>query len=156
MLYTQSPHLNEKEIEEFIKTAKIARICSYNKDGTIHAVPVWYYYESGKIIIGTPKASRRAGNIRRNDNVTVLIDEVGPPTRAVIIYGKANIDEENMDQVSHSLFSRYMSEEEAKGYWKGLSELTEWIKVIIDTVHIASFDYSKDKEYLEATKKYIS
>lgn len=156
MSYTQSPHLNEKEIEEFIKTAKIARICSYNKDGTIHAVPVWYYYESGKIIIGTPKASRRAGNIRRNDNVTVLIDEVGPPTRAVIIYGKANIDEENMDQVSHSLFSRYMSEEEAKGYWKGLSELTEWIKVIIDPVHIASFDYSKDKEYLEAIKKYIS
>lgn len=156
MPYTQSPHLNENEIEEFIKTAKIARICSHNKDGTIHAVPVWYNYENGKIIIGTPKASRRTGNIRRNSNVTVLIDEVGPPTRAVIIYGKASIVEENMDQAAHSIFSRYMSEEEAKRYWKGLSELTEWVKVIIEPVHIASFDYSKDKEYLEATKKYIS
>lgn len=156
MSYTQSPHLNENEIKEFIKTAKIARICSHNKDGTIHAVPVWYNYENGKIIIGTPKASRRAGNIRRNSNVTVLIDEVGPPTRAVIIYGKASIDEEIMDQAAHSIFSRYMSEEEVRGYWKGLSELTEWVKVLIEPVHIASFDYSKDKEYLEATKKYIS
>ncbi len=156
MSYTQSPHLNENEIEEFIKTAKIARICSYNKDGTIHAVPVWYNYENGKIIIGTPKASRRVGNLRRNDNVTVLIDEVGPPTRAVIIYGKASIDEENMDQAAHSIFSRYMSEEEARGYWKGLSELTDWIKVIIEPTHIVSFDYSKDSRYLEATKKYIS
>ena len=156
MSYTQSPHLNENEIEEFIKTAKIARICSHNKDGTIHAVPVWYYYENGKIIIGTPKASRRAGNIRRNDNVTVLIDEVGPPTRAVIIYGKASFDEKNMDEATHSIFRRYMSEEEAKGYWKGLSELTEWILVIIEPVHIASFDYSKDKRYLEATQKYTS
>ena len=156
MSYTQSPHLNDNEIEEFIKNGKIARICSHNKNGTIHAVPVWYNYENGKIIIGTPKASRRAGNLRRNDNVTVLIDEVGPPTRAVIIYGKASIYEENMDQAAHSIFSRYMSEEEAKGYWKGLSELTEWVKVIIEPVHIASFDYSKDKKYLEATKKYIS
>jgi len=156
MSYTQSPHLNEKEIEEFIKNGKIARICSHNKNGTIHAVPVWYNYENGKIIIGTPKASHRAGNIRRNNNVTVLIDKVGPPTRAVIVYGKATTDDKDMDQAAHSIFSRYMSEEEAKGYWKGLSELTDWIKVIIEPTHIASFDYSKDKEYLEATKKYIS
>lgn len=156
MSYTQSPHQTDNEIEEFLKTAKIARICSHNKDGTIHAVPVWYNYENGKIIIGTPKASRRARNIRRNNNVTVLIDEVGPPTRAAIIYGKASIDEENMDQAAHSIFSRYMSEEEARGYWKGLSELTEWVKIIVEPIHIASFDYSKDTKYLDATKKYIS
>ncbi len=155
MVYTQSPHLTDNEIEEFIKNGKIARICSYNKDGTIHAVPVWYNYENGKIIIGTPKASRRARNIKCNDNVTVLIDELGPPTRAVIVYGKAIIEEKNMDQTAHSIFSRYMSQEEAEGYWKGLSELTEWVKVIIDPTHIASFDYSKDKKYLDATKKYI-
>lgn len=156
MSYTQSPHQTDNEIEEFLKTAKIARICSHNKDGTIHAVPVWYNYENGKIIIGTPKASRRARNIRRNNNVTVLIDEVGPPTRAAIIYGKASTDEENMDQAAHSIFSRYMSEEEARGYWKGLSELTEWVKIIVEPIHIASFDYSKDTKYLDATKKYIS
>lgn len=156
MSYTQSPHLTNNEIIEFIKHGKIARICSHNKDGTIHAVPVWYNYEKGKIIIGTPKASRRARNINRNNNVTVMIDEVGPPTRAVIIYGKATIDDKIMDDAAHSIFKRYMSEEEAKGYWKGLSELTEWIKVTIESTHIASFDYSKDKKYLEATKKYIS
>ncbi len=156
MSYTQSPHLNDNEIEEFLKTAKIARICSYNKDSTIHAVPVWYNYENGRIIIGTPKAIRRARNINRNSNVTVLIDEIGPPTRAVIVYGKANIDEKGMDDAALSIFIRYMSKEEAKGYWKGLSELTEWIKVIIEPTHIASFDYSKDSRYLEAIKKYTS
>lgn len=156
MVYTQSPALTKEEIDNFIEKGKIARICSINKDGTIHAVPVWYNYDNGRIIIGTPKASRRAGNIRRNNNVTVLIDEVGPPTRAVIIYGKASFDEKNMDEATHSIFRRYMSEEEAKGYWKGLSELTEWILVIIEPVHIASFDYSKDKRYLDATQKYTS
>jgi len=156
MVYSQSPALTKEEIDAFLQKAKIARISSINKDGTIHAVPVWYNYDSGKIIIGTPKASRRARNIKRNNNVTVLIDDIGPPTRGVIIYGKASMDEKDMDHAALSIFSRYMSEEEAKGYWKGLSEITEWLKVIVKPIHVASFDYSKDTKYLEAIKKYTS
>ena len=49
-----------------------------------------------------------------------------------------------------------LSDKEAKGYWKGLKELTEWVKVTVEPVHIASFDYSKDSKYLDATKKYTS
>ena len=156
MVYIQSPVLTKEEIDKFLQKGNIARICSINKDGTIHAVPVWFDYNNGKIIIGTPKASRRVRNIKRNNNVTVLIDEVGPPTRGVIIYGKASVDEKDMDHAALSIFSRYMSEEEAKGYWKGLSEITEWVKVIVTPIHIASFDYSKDTKYLEAIKKYTS
>ena len=156
MVYTQSPALKKEEIIQFLQKPNIARICSTNKDGTIHAAPVWYNYDNGVIIIGTPKASRKARNIKRNNKVTVLIDEIGPPTRGVIIYGKASINEEDMDPAAHSIFKRYMSEGEAKGYWKGLSELTEWVKVIITPIHIASFDYGKDTKYLEAAKKYTS
>ncbi|MFX0106249.1 MAG: pyridoxamine 5'-phosphate oxidase family protein [Candidatus Hodarchaeota archaeon] len=156
MSYSQPPHLTDEEIKEFINSAKIARICTHNKDGTIHAVPVWFYYDNERLFIGTPKASRRFRNIKRNNNVTVLIDEVGPPTRAVIIYGEASIDEKNTDEIAHSIFSRYMSEEEAKGYWKGLSEIMDGVIVIIKPIHMASFDYKKDKKYFDATKKYIS
>lgn len=156
MSYSQPPHLTDNEINEFLNSAKIARICTHNKDGTIHAVPVWFKYENERLIIGTPKASRRLRNIRRNNNVTVLIDESGPSTRAVIIYGEASIDEKILDQTALSIFGKYMSEEEAKGYWKGLSELTEWAAVMIKPIHMASFDYSKDTRYLEATKKYTS
>lgn len=155
MSYTQSPHLTEKEIDDFLNSAKIARICTHNKDGTIHAVPVWYNYINGEVIIGTPKASHRARNLKRNNNVTVLIDEFGSSTRGIIIYGKASMDDKDMDQAAVSIFSRYMGQETARGYWKGLSELTEWTKVIVKPIHIASFDYSKDTKYLEATKKYI-
>jgi len=154
MIYTQPPALTKDEIDSFLDESKIARISSINKDGTIHSVPVWYYYEDGNIVIGTPKKSRRAGNIQRNNNVTVLIDQFGPRSWGIIFYGKASIDEEDMDQTAHKIFSRYMSEEEAKGYWKGLSELTEWVKVTVEPVHIASYDYDKDSKYLEATKKY--
>lgn len=156
MVYTQSPALTRDEIDSLIEKSKIARISSINKDGTIHSVPVWYYYEDGNIVVATPKKSRRAGNIQRNNNVTILIDEFGAHTKGIIFYGKASIDEGDMDQTALKIFSRYMSKEEAKGYWKGLSELTEWVKVTVEPVHIASFDYDKDSKYSEATKKYTT
>ena len=79
MSYTQSPHLTSDEIESFLQEARIARFCSHNRDGTIHAAPVWYKYENGKMVIGTPHRSRKARNVRRNGNVTVLVDVEGPP-----------------------------------------------------------------------------
>ena len=154
MSYTQPPHLTENEIEEFIKSAKVARICTHNTDGTIHAVPVWYYYDNGKILIGAPKTSRRVRNLRRNNIMTLLIDEFGPPTRGVIIYGKASIDEEILEETAISIFKRYMPQEKAKGYYKGLAEISEWVKITVTPDHIASFDY--DTTYSEATSKYTS
>lgn len=159
MVYTQPPPLIKDEIDSFIKKGRIARFCSINKDGTIHAVPVWYMYKIRKIIIGTPTASRKARNIKRNENVTILIDvegslAEGTPTRDVIIYGKAELDNKDMDSTAHSIFERYMPKEESEAYWRGLSELTEWTKTIVTPVHIASFDYAKDTRYETAVKKY--
>jgi hypothetical protein len=39
MSYKQPPHLKDKEIQDFFQIAKIARLCSLNKNGTIHAGP---------------------------------------------------------------------------------------------------------------------
>jgi len=155
-VYTQPPPLLEEEVKKFLEKAKIARICTHNKDGTIHAVPVWFIYKNEKIMIGAPKKSRRVNNLKRNSNVTVLVDEEGPPTRAVIIYGEASLDDKDIDNIAHAMFERYMPQEEAKNYWKGLSELTEWLIIDIKPTRIVTFDYAKDKRYLDATKKYSS
>jgi nitroimidazol reductase NimA-like FMN-containing flavoprotein (pyridoxamine 5'-phosphate oxidase superfamily) len=93
--YTQSPHLSGEEIESFLRKAEVARFCSLNADGTIHAVPVWYTYEHGQIIVATPAASRKARNVRRNENVTVLVDDSGTRgvwPKGVVVYGKAELD----------------------------------------------------------------
>jgi nitroimidazol reductase NimA-like FMN-containing flavoprotein (pyridoxamine 5'-phosphate oxidase superfamily) len=58
--YTQPPHLTSEEIESLLKRALVARFCSLNANGTIHAVPVWYRYLEGKIVVATPVASRKA------------------------------------------------------------------------------------------------
>jgi general stress protein 26 len=86
-------HLTREEIESFLKEAKIARFCSHNNDETIHAAPVWFKYENGIIVILTPDHSLKARNVKRNKDVSILIDVEKPP-RGVLIYGKAELDNE--------------------------------------------------------------
>lgn len=155
MSYTQPPHLMNDEIESLLKEAKIARFCSYNKDGTIHATPVWYRYENGRIFLATPAKSQKAKNVERNGNVTFLVDVEGPPTRGAIIYGKAVLEKPNTkDMISAAvpIIERYMPKDKAQVYVEGLSKISRWVKITINPVKIASFDYGKDELYRKASQ----
>lgn len=155
MTYTQSPSMTKEETESLLKEAKIARFCSLNEDGTIHAVPVWYKYENGQIAIFTPDASRKARNVRRNHNVTVLVDisEGGMWPRCAIVYGKAEMDYDNVFPSLVSALERYRPKDKTEAYARGLFKLAKWVKIIVKPERIASFDYSKDEAYRTATEE---
>jgi nitroimidazol reductase NimA-like FMN-containing flavoprotein (pyridoxamine 5'-phosphate oxidase superfamily) len=87
----QAPPLTSQEIESMLKEARYLRICTHNKDGTIHAMPVAYRYVNGQILIISIAKSRKNRNILRNNDVSVLIDTLDP-LRGILIYGKAEID----------------------------------------------------------------
>lgn len=154
MTYTQSPHLTSAEIESFIERAKVARFCSLNADGTIHAVPVWYSYVDGQIVIATPTGSRKARNVKRNRNVTVLIDDSetrGVWPKGVTVYGRAELDATDLtlDEFTR-LCAKYVPERGAQSYAKGLMGLSRWVKMVVKPERMASFDYSKDEAYKKA------
>jgi len=138
-------HLTREETESLLKEARVARFCSLNDDGTIHAAPVWFKYENGKIVILTPDCSNKAGNVKRNKKVTILID-VGGPSRGVLIYGKAELEkldnEIKLKPTAVSMCEKYMSKEEAKDkafYFFPMA--TNWAKITVKPERIASFWY---------------
>jgi len=147
MPYTQAPHMTEEEIEEFLKTEKIARFCSHNKDNTIHATPVWFNYVNNQIIIGTPDTSRKARNVRRNKNVTILVDRVEAPTQGVILYGEVELTYDNVRSTGISIFERYMTKEQAETIMDGLAKIASWLIMKVTIKKVATFDYSKDSVY---------
>jgi nitroimidazol reductase NimA-like FMN-containing flavoprotein (pyridoxamine 5'-phosphate oxidase superfamily) len=147
MSYTQAPHLTKEEIESLLKEVKIARFCSLNDDGSIHAVPVWFKYENGQIIMGTLDASRKARNVKHNSRVTVLVDVEAWPQKAVLIYGEAKLDYKDVFSKLVSVCEKYMPKEEAKSWVEGLLRLSKWVIMIIKPERMASFDYTKDKAF---------
>jgi len=153
MVYTQAPHLTDEEINDFLKEAPTARICSFNEDGTIYGVPVWFKYESGQIIIATPEKSRKVRNIAKNNNVSLIIDVGSTAIRGVIVYGKAEVDFKAWDSVAINLFEKYVSREEAEKMWQINNEWAKWVKITVKSESMASFDYTKDEFWKEVTKR---
>ena len=153
MTYTQAPHLNDKERDDFLKEAPTAIICSINEDDTIHGVPVWFKYESGQFLITTPEKSQKARNIAKNDNVTLIIYVESPAIRGVIVYGKGEVVLTAWDSEAISMLEKYMSREEAEKWWPILNEHAKWVKITVKTENMASFDYTKDDVWKEMVKK---
>lgn len=152
MGYQQPPPMTKEEMEVFFKESKIARFCTINKDGTIHAVPVWFNYVNGTFFFGAPSKGKRIENIRRNKNVTLLIDNEDPPTRGVIIYGEAKIKRDNIEDDAIEIFKRYMPPDEAVVYQRGLFKMGKRVEVIVTPKKMTSFDYRKDESYRAAIK----
>ena len=151
MDYTQPPPLTQEEIESFLKEARTARFCSLNKDGTVHAAPVWFRYENGQIIIITPAASRKAKNAKRNGKVSVLIDIEQAAPKGVLIYGEAKLRhpksrDEYLEEATR-LYEKYMPRERAELTAQGMYQITHGIEIIVKPERIVSFDYGKDTQY---------
>ena len=149
MDYKAPPPMAKEEIYAFIKEMKIARLCSLNKNGTIHSVPVWFYIEGENIIIFSPENCQKSVNMKRNNQVTVMIDNQEQQTKGVIVYGEVEIGSEGTDDEALTLFRRYFDEDMSQKVLVNSKKLTKWIKHTIKPSKFASFDYHKDTVYRE-------
>ncbi len=101
------PFENQLEIETFLVKPLLARFCSHNKDGTIHIAPVYYLYENGEFLFGTQTLSRKVRNIQHDKRVSVLIDAYEPELQAVLAYGEAILDFQDVVSKRVKILERY-------------------------------------------------
>ena len=113
-----SNKMTPEDLEDVFETAYTVTFCSHNKDGTIHAAPIWYRYKDGDFYFISIKKARRSYNIKRNNNVSLLFLEQGTkageegdtPSKCVLVYGKAEIGlkpEEGYDEFTKWVFGKY-------------------------------------------------
>ena len=141
--YPQLPPMNEEELIALFEQVQFARLGTMNEDGTIHIAPIFFKYQDGQILMATQAPSRKVRNIKRNNQVTVLIDKSEVPFKGALIYGTAELDYEDVIQKRMAIFERRLSHEEAETYAKRLSNKWQCVIIRITPTHIASFDYAK-------------
>ena len=141
--YPQMPPLTSEELNAFLNRPLIAKLSSYNEDGTIHIVPVWFRYDNGDILVGTQEINRKVRNIRRNPTVTVLIDATEPAFQGVIIYGKAEFESEDIIPKRIFIFENYMPPADAANMAPALAQMWQPAVIRVKPDHMISFDYAK-------------
>jgi nitroimidazol reductase NimA-like FMN-containing flavoprotein (pyridoxamine 5'-phosphate oxidase superfamily) len=147
-LVFQEPPLTHEEVEDLLVRQPIATLCTQNSDGTIHAAPIWYKYSRGELVFGTQQDSRRVKNIKRNQNVTVVVDERQVPYKGVIIYGKAKLDFDDVISKRVNIFEKYMPKANAEGLAQGLAKLRKLVVIRVIPGKMVSYDYAKDQSGL--------
>lgn len=87
-----------EDLESLFKESYTTIFCSHNRDGTIHAAPIWYNYKDGVFFFVSIKKSKRGNNVKRNKNVSLSFLMQGTkaidgdmPSKCALVYGLAEI-----------------------------------------------------------------
>jgi PPOX class probable F420-dependent enzyme len=121
--------MSKDQIARFIMqdtfTGKLATV---RKDGSPHVVPIWFILDNenskrrrriGNIIFTTDSISVKANNIRRNNMVSICIDDQVRPFSFVTIFGSAKIHSYKQKEVlkwATNIAERYMGKKNAAAY----------------------------------------
>jgi len=112
-----SNKMTQEDLISTFEDAYTTIFCSHNKDGTIHAAPIWYRYRDGEFYFVSIKKSRRVANIKCNKNVSLsfLIQgskagEGDIPSKCALVYGKAELGfepDEGYEEFGTWVFNKY-------------------------------------------------
>ena len=97
--------------DEFLKSQKVLRLATIDKEGIPHIAPVWYSYNRKVIQIGTNTRTKKAKNVRDNKEVGFCVD-VGvnaPNIYGVMGQGIASLvlDKRKVKRIAKKILLRY-------------------------------------------------
>lgn len=83
--------MTDDEMWAFIEEQKSLQVACHDRDGDIHLSTLWFAPIDGRLAFGTYTKSQKIVNLRRNDRITVLLEDglVYEQLRGVMIKGRA-------------------------------------------------------------------
>jgi PPOX class probable F420-dependent enzyme len=105
--------MSPAETQSLLSEARTMTMCTFNHDGTIHAVAMWYGFLGDDIAIETKAKSQKAVNLRRDPRITCLVEsgEGYNELRGVELVGWAELIEEpaRLWEIGVSVFERHVA-----------------------------------------------
>jgi nitroimidazol reductase NimA-like FMN-containing flavoprotein (pyridoxamine 5'-phosphate oxidase superfamily) len=115
-----SNKMTPEDLEVLFKDSYTTIFCSHNRDGTIHAAPIWYNYRDGVFYFVSIKKSVRVENLKKNSGVSLSFlmqgSEAGQgdiPSKCALVYGVAELGfepEEGYDEYVRWVWGKYHDE----------------------------------------------
>jgi general stress protein 26 len=113
-----SNKMTQDDIQSLFRESYTTILCSHNKNGTIHAAPIWYNYRDNVFYFVSIKKSKRVENIKRDKNVSLSFlmqgtrtwDEGDIPSKYALVYGLAELGfepEEGHNEYLRWVFGKY-------------------------------------------------
>jgi PPOX class probable F420-dependent enzyme len=104
--------MSPEEIAEFLRGRHTMNVATYNHDGSIHLVAMWYgSFDDGALGFWTYGRSQKILNLQRDARMTCLVEtgEEYAQLKGVEIVGQGIVveDRDEVMQIGKSVFERY-------------------------------------------------
>ncbi|MGH9274155.1 MAG: pyridoxamine 5'-phosphate oxidase family protein [Acidimicrobiales bacterium] len=106
--------MSDDEIEAFLDGRHTMNVASFNHDGSIHLVAMWYAMLDGDAVFWTFGKSQKILNLQRDPRITLLV-ESGDEYAELIgveIVGQATVltEQDDIMTIGEAVYARYFGE----------------------------------------------
>ena len=121
--------MSKREIARFVMQDTLTgKLATVRIDGSSHVVPIWFVLDNenskrrrriGDIMFTTDSTSAKANNIKRDNRVSICIDDQTRPFSFITIFGTAKIHTYKQKEVlkwATKIAERYMGKKNAEAY----------------------------------------
>jgi PPOX class probable F420-dependent enzyme len=106
--------LEVETLRQLLSMRLIANLATYDPDGSIHLVPMWFRHQDDALLIPTSHRTRKIRNLRRRPWAAVMIHHAvnGLDLRGALIRGDVELIEAPLSkELNRSIHSRYVTAE---------------------------------------------
>ncbi|HAL47332.1 MAG: TIGR03618 family F420-dependent PPOX class oxidoreductase [SAR202 cluster bacterium] len=111
--------VNAQDVSDYLDQSKVGVIATMRRDGSPHAVPVWYQYDGESILVWTEKNRAWVKNVQRDGRVAFSVQDDSPPFAALVLRGTVTVADRLDDsglKAAKDICRRYLNDDEVDGY----------------------------------------
>lgn len=133
--------MTQEERGAFLADVHVAILAIDEPDRGPLAMPVWYLYENGEVLIGMDGNSLKARLIRAAGRATLTVQTEVAPYQYVSVEGPAVVEATQRDDFE--MASRYLGPEMGRWYADNNASTDESVVVRITPEHWRTMDFAK-------------
>jgi hypothetical protein len=84
--------LRHPDAEQLLHTPDPARLAYNGPDGFPRVIPIGFLWNGTAIVVCTAVTAPKVKALRERPNVALTIDKIGPPAKALLVRGVANVE----------------------------------------------------------------
>ena len=139
-------HMTPEQIEAFLAPPRHAVVAALRRDGSPQLSPVWYLCEQDRLYFSILVDTAKYRQLRRDPRIALCIDGGHPDARAVMIYGTAELVEDESpwrEDLEWRITRRYHeTEEKARRYQEEIDGQGPGALVVVTPERIVGRDYN--------------
>jgi PPOX class probable F420-dependent enzyme len=103
--------MSDAEVDEFLRGRHTMNVATYNHDGTIHLIAMWYGFLDGAPAFWTYGKSQKIQNLKRDARITCLVEtgNAYEQLKGVELVGTGQVleDRETVQRIGRDVYERY-------------------------------------------------